>query len=104
MFMVRALTRYWFIAPLFLVIIGLQLGVSQITKIPGGSSAQNSAAVSFIVVTGTVDDPLFQETVTRTPRPTFTSTPSPTSTPTFTPSPTRTATPTKTSQPTPAPS
>ena len=104
MFMVRALTRYWFIAPLFLAIIGLQMGVSQITTTPEGGSAQNSAAVSFIVVTGTVDDPLLHETVTRTPRPTFTSTPSPTSTPTFTPSPTRTATPTKTSQPTPAPS
>lgn len=95
MFRLRALTRYWFIAPLFLVIIVLQIGSDWVSGTPEINSPQKSGGVTFVLVTGT-PAPLPQVSPTRTLRPTFTSTP----TPTFTPSPTRTPTPTETVRPT----
>ncbi|GAB4421055.1 MAG: hypothetical protein Fur0044_18290 [Anaerolineae bacterium] len=78
---VRALARYWFIAPLLFAVVGLQMGLGFVT---GDEQGANSARLAA------------SPTLTR--RPTFTVTPLPTSSPTstFTPSPTRTPTPTET--------
>lgn len=92
----RAIVRYWFIAPLLLSVVGLQVGVGLIAL--GSGDSANLAAV----------------TSSPTLRPTFTSTPAPsptassTSTPTRTPQPPqKTATPTASPTPkigTPVPS
>lgn len=100
----RALARYWFILPLLLIVVVLQLGVGFVTtnsaassKAPAGSSAASQVNTAV---------------PSRTPLPTFTATatpsPVPSFTPTFTPSPTRTPIPTDTPtglrSPTPVPS
>jgi peptidoglycan/xylan/chitin deacetylase (PgdA/CDA1 family) len=79
----RALARYWFIAPLVFAVVSLQMGLGFGGGYEQGASSSRLAA---------------SPTLTR--RPTFTSTPTPTSTSpptsTFTPSPTRTPTPSET--------
>ncbi|GIK43281.1 MAG: hypothetical protein BroJett011_71140 [Chloroflexota bacterium] len=86
---VRALARYWFVAPLLFVVVGLQMGLGFVAGYNPGSAS------SSLLVSPTLTR---RPTFTSTPAPTFTpspsSTPSPTST--FTPSPTRTPTATET--------
>lgn len=65
----RAIVRYWFIAPLLLSVVGLQVGVGLIA-LGSGDSAGWAAVTS-----------------TSTRRPTFTPTQSPTASPTVTPTP-----------------
>jgi peptidoglycan/xylan/chitin deacetylase (PgdA/CDA1 family) len=82
---IRALARYWFIAPLLLAVVGLQTGLGFVT-------GYNYGTASRLLGSPTSDLPI----ASATRRPTFTSTPAPTVTSTFTPSPTRTPTPTET--------
>jgi peptidoglycan/xylan/chitin deacetylase (PgdA/CDA1 family) len=77
---IRALARYWFIAPLLFGVVGLQMGLGFVAGYEQGAASSPLLA---------------SPTLTR--RPTFTTTPPSTRTPTFTPSPTRTPTPTETS-------
>lgn len=81
----RAIVRYWFIAPLLFSVVGLQVGVG-------------------LIALGSDDsDPLAAVTSTATRRPTFTPTQSPTASPTPTPPANKTNTPAPVTPATPSP-
>lgn len=93
------MARYWFIAPLILLVAGLQLGLGLIT-VNGDSASTLSARLGK-----TQGEPANSPPVgISTTLPTLTPTYRPTFTPTFTPSPTRTPTPTDAPSSTPDPS
>ncbi|MEW5958094.1 MAG: polysaccharide deacetylase family protein [Chloroflexota bacterium] len=87
----RAAARYWFIAPLILLVIGLQLGLGLITV--------NGDSAGSLVALWEGSPPMRLSTSLPTLTPTY----RPTFTPTFTPSPTRTPTPTEALPGTPTP-
>ncbi|MBN1221579.1 MAG: polysaccharide deacetylase family protein [Anaerolineae bacterium] len=108
MSILRALTRYWLVILLILLVVGLQLGVGFVgvkgagigLKLarpgqPAPSPTLPAMVVSTSIPTNTPVPP------TATPTPTFT--PSPTRTPTPTDTPTGTLTPTNTPSPPPTP-
>lgn len=80
----RALARYWFVAPLLVVVVGLQMGLGLVA-----GNQQSAITTRLSPTAGAL-------IVSPTHRPTFTSTPAPTPTATFTSSPTRTPTPLET--------
>jgi len=85
----RAMARYWFIAPLILVVVGLQLGLGLIT-VNGDGADSLAARFNKNQVEPFSSPPVRLSTTLPTLTPTY----RPTFTPTFTPSPTRTPTPT----------
>lgn len=93
----RAVARYWFIAPLLLVVVGLQLGLGFIIAEPGEGDDTAGAAYADAVVSPPARVSTSLPTLTFTPRPTFTA--SPTRTPTLSPVPTDTPFPTDTPLP-----
>ncbi len=95
----RAIARYWFFAPLILIVVGLQLGLGLITV--NGDSADSLTARLNKAQVGPESSPPVRLSTTL---PTLTPTYRPTFTPTFTPSPTRTPTPTDRPSRTPRPS
>lgn len=84
----RAFARYWFIAPLFLLVVGLQLGLGFAPAEEEGLNveARQQSEVTFYLVTPNPPLSPIQ------PSPTRTSTPIATASPTWTPAPSRTAT------------
>lgn len=109
----RALARYWFIAPLLLVVVGLQMSfmtgynraVTSSRPLRVASSPSPLASPFPLLTSTPTQRPTFTPTPTFTPS--QTRTPSPTASPTGTLTPTETplpsATPTNTSTPTPEP-
>lgn len=88
----RALTRYWFIFPLLLIVVGLQFVVGFVVT----NGAANSPIDPPVAVSWVSSTPQTQRELQPTFTPTTTPSPLPTLTPTFTPSPTRTPLPTDT--------
>jgi peptidoglycan/xylan/chitin deacetylase (PgdA/CDA1 family) len=101
----RVLTRYWFVIPLLVIVVGLQLGIGfvvvrgadiglkivrQETNLPSPNPL--TPALSTSIPTNTP----VSEGASASPEATPTNTPVSKATPTFTPSPTRTPTPTDT--------
>lgn len=103
----RALARYWFVAPLLIAVVGLQVGLGLIalsdetaalstSNLLASTPAQTQTELSSPTGLSLETEPGLLASLTPTRRPTFTSTPSPTPLPTFTPSPVPTSTPIET--------
>lgn len=104
----KVLGRYWYIVPILLLIVGVQLGFGYGAAPLSDTPAQGSGAPESVGLVAALSDtptptntslPTF--TPTRTPWPTATASPSPTTTPTLHPSATNTRVPTWTPSPTP---
>lgn len=116
----RALARYWFVIPLLLLVVGLQLGIGLIVADTANSDvAEALVTQSYTAASKSMASPAVQistslPTLTPTSTPSPTTTPGPTGTPsatvpliietlTSTPTPSPSATPTQTSTFTPEP-
>ena len=86
----RALARYWFVVPVLLLVVVLQLAGSIIT-VDSAAIGPNTPVTILLKRDGTATP-----VPTRTPRPTLTSTATSSPVPTLTPSPTRTVSPSPT--------
>ncbi len=104
----RTLARYWFIIPLLLLVIGLQLGASFITNHDTVTASARRSSITSLPARISTSLPTLTRTLTPrsivTPSPTFTAsstrTATPTDLPTDTPVPTDTPLPSATPRPT----